>query len=151
MTHYWSLQNRLDSMNVVFIEGVFKQYGYPGKSLVDTPANESAWYVIQHSKKINEYLPMMKKAADEGELPFQLYAKMLDRELLQEGKEQIYGTQGMCRPLKNGKDIGCYIWPVKDPESVNERRKKVGFEHTVEENAKQLGIDYKVIKLTEVE
>src|SRR5476651_2375511 len=41
MNHYWALQNRLDSLNVVFIEAVFKKYGYPGKTLVDTPANEA--------------------------------------------------------------------------------------------------------------
>jgi hypothetical protein len=150
MTHYWTLQNRIDSLNVIFIEKVFEKYGYPGKSLVDTPSNESAWYIIQHSKKIHQYLPMMKKAAEANELPFQLYAKMLDRELMDEGKEQIYGTQGVCRPLKNGKDIGCYIWPIKEAATVNERRKKAGFEQTVEQNATRIGIVYRVIKLDEV-
>jgi hypothetical protein len=93
---------------------------------------------------------MMKKAAEVNELPFQLYGKMLDRELMNEGKEQIYGTQGVCRPLKNGKNIGCYIWPIKDAAKVNERRKKAGFEQTVEQNATKIGIVYKVIKLDEV-
>jgi hypothetical protein len=150
MNHYWALQNRLDSLNVVFIEAVFKKYGYPGKTLVDTPANEAAWYIIQHSKKIAWYLPMMKKAAEDKELPFQLYAKMLDRELMYEGKEQIYGTQGVCRPLKNGKNIGCYIWPIKDAETVNKRRKEAGFDQTVEQNAARMDIAYSVIKLDQV-
>jgi hypothetical protein len=150
MTHYWALQNQIDSLNVIFIEGIFKKYGYPGKTLVDTPANESAWYIIQHSKKIHQYLPMIKKAAKNNELSFQLYAKMLDRELVDKGKEQIYGTQGVCRPLKNGKDIGCYIWPIKDAVTVNDRRKKAGFEQTVEKNAMRIGITYSVIKLDDV-
>ncbi len=150
MTHYWKLQNRIDSLNVIFIESVFKKYGYPGKTLVGTPTNESAWYLIQHSKKIHQYLQMMKKAAKEKELPFQLYAKMLDLELIDEGKEQIYGTQGVCRPLKDGKNIGCYIWPIKDAATVNKRRKKAGFKQTVEQNATRIGIVYRVIKLDKV-
>lgn len=150
MNHYWALQNRLDSLNVIFIEGVFKKYGYPGKTLVDTPANESAWYIIQHSKKIHQYLPMMKKSAYNNELPFHLYAMMLDRDLMYNGKEQVYGSQGSCLPLKNGKNIGCYIWPIKDAVTVNQRRRKAGFDQTVERNATRIGIVYSVITMDEV-
>lgn len=149
-TYYWALQSRIDSLNVIFIEDVFNKYGYPGKTLVGSPANESAWYIIQHSKKIPQYLPMMKVAAENDELPFYLYAMMLDRDLMYNGKEQVYGSQATCRPLKNGKNIGCFVWPIKDAETVNERRKKAGFKQTVEENATRLGIVYSIIKLDEV-
>lgn len=148
--HYWKLQNKADSANVVFVEAVFKKYGYPGKSLVGEPTNEAAWYIIQHSSKINQYMPLIKAAAEKQELPFNLYAKMLDRQLMDEGKEQIYGTQAVCRPLKNGKDIGCFIWPIKNAAGVNARRKKAGFDLTVEQNAQKLDVAYKVIKIEEV-
>ncbi|MEZ2339443.1 DUF6624 domain-containing protein [Mucilaginibacter sp. RCC_168] len=148
--YYWKLQNKADSANVVFVEDVFKKYGYPGKSLVGEPTNEAAWYIIQHSSKIDKYLPVVKKAADKGELPYRLYAMMLDRQLSNHGQEQIYGTQAVCRPLKNGKNIGCFIWPIKDPSGVNARRKKAGFDQTVEQNAKRLDVDYKVIRIEEV-
>jgi len=148
--HYWKLQNQVDSANIVFVEAVFKRYGYPGKSLVGEPTNEVAWSIIQHSSKINQYMPLIKAAAEKQELPFSLYAKMLDRQLMNEGKEQIYGTQAVCRPLKNGKNIGCFIWPIKDPTGVNARRKKAGFDQTVEQNAKRLDVDYKVIRIEEV-
>ncbi|MDB5155148.1 MAG: DoxX family protein [Mucilaginibacter sp.] len=149
-THYWKLQNRLDSLNVVFIESVFKKYGYPGKTLVDTPANEAAWYIIQHSNKIHQYMPMMKKAADENELPYRLYAMMLDRELMNQGKEQIYGTQVACQKFKNSGNQ-CIVWPIKDPDKVNQRRRMAGFSSTVEQNAKRLGVVYRVIKLSDIE
>ncbi|PZF73583.1 hypothetical protein [Taibaiella soli] len=51
----------LDSMNLVYVEGILKKYGYPGKTLVGKPTNEAAFYVIQHSSKIKEYLPLLKK------------------------------------------------------------------------------------------
>ena len=150
MSHYWTLQNHADSANVVFVEKLFKTYGYPGKTLVGEPANEAAWYVIQHSPKIDQYLPMMKRAAESKELPFRLYAMMLDRQLMNQHKEQIYGTQATSAALKNGEKIGWYIWPIKDASGVNERRKKAGFDQTVEENAKRLGVDYKMIKIEDV-
>lgn len=149
-SHYWKLQNHLDSTNVVFVEEIFKKYGYPGKLLVGEPTNEAAWYVIQHSPKIDQYLPIMKKAAESKELPFRLYAMMLDRQLMNQHQEQIYGTQATSAPLKNGKNIGWYIWPIKDAATVNKRRKQAGFDQTVEQNAKRLDVDYKVVKIEDV-
>jgi hypothetical protein len=140
-THYWRLQNRLDSLNVVFIEATFKRYGYPGKTMVDTPANESAWYIVQHSTKIHQYIALMKKAADKNEIPFHLYVMMLDRDLMNQGKEQVYGTQVVCHQFKNIKDA-CIVWPIKYPDKINQRRKKAGFPSTVEENATRLGVIY---------
>lgn len=52
----WKRQSAIDSSNVVFIKEIFQSYGYPGKSLVGSPTNETAWYVIQHSSKIPKYL-----------------------------------------------------------------------------------------------
>jgi hypothetical protein len=147
--YFWKLQGRLDSLNILFIENVFKQYGYPGKSLVGSPTNESAWNVIQHSDKISQYIPLIKNAAEHKEISYHLYAMMLDRDLMDQGKEQIYGTQGTCRQLKNGVQE-CFIWPIQEPKKVNARRKNAGFEMTVEDNAKRLGIEYRVVKLKEV-
>lgn len=147
--HYWTKQNRLDSLNLVFIEGVIKKYGYPGKTLVDTPANESAWYVLQHSPKIEQYFGVIKRAAEDGELPFCLYAMMLDRNLMQHGKEQVYGTQLSCGMLK-ADSKACFVWPIKDAATVNERRKKAGFTQTVEENAQRLDVKYRVVTMDEV-
>jgi len=83
-----------DSLNLIRVEQIIKEYGYPGISLVGPETNEAAYYVIQHSTKIDKYLSLIKKAADKKELRFTLYAQMLDRSLMYKGKEQIYGTQG---------------------------------------------------------
>lgn len=146
----WKRQSAIDSANLVFIECIFKKYGYPGESLVGTPTNETAFFVIQHSSKIPQYLPLIKQAARQKELPFKLAAMMEDRYLMSENKEQIYGTQATGRTLKNGKTL-YFIWPIKDPQHVNDLRKKAGFEQTVEENAKRLGVNYRVVKLSEIE
>lgn len=145
-THLWQLQTKADSGNLIRIEEIIKQYGYPGKTLVDSPANESAFMVIQHSTVIDKYLPLIKSAAEKKELPFRLYAMMLDRSLMYQGKPQVYGTQGkgfQALDSTTGKrKFTMIIWPVQNAATVNERRKAAGFSDTIEENAKRLGITY---------
>ena len=146
----WKQQYRIDSMNVAFIDSIFKIYGYPGKTLVGPGTIEVAWYIIQHAEDRYKYMPIIKKAAEEGELFYNYYAIMLDQQLVSQKKEQLYGTQAVCRKLHGSQEYVCFIWPIKDPANVNERRKKAGMETTVEENAKVMHIDYKVLKLEEV-
>ena len=134
-----------DSADMRRVRAIIRRYGYPGKKLVGTPTNEAAFYVIQHSNSIPQYLPLIKRAADQGDLPFRLYAMMLDRYLMGLGKPQVYGTQGRGY---NGQ--APFIWPIEDPAHVNERRKKAGFDQTVEENAKRMSIPYQVLTMEQV-
>lgn len=141
-----------DQKNLVKVEKIIEKYGYPGKSMVGEPENYAVWYVIQHSPKIENYLPLIKKAADEKELPFRLYAMMLDRKLMYDNKEQIYGTQiRSVFSTKDGKmETLSFVWPIKDPEHVNELRKNSGFGKTIEDYAKDAGgIEYKKYTLKE--
>lgn len=134
------IMNQQDAENLAKIEKIIAQYGYPGKSLVGEPENKTAWLIIQHSPKINQYMPLIKKAAEEKELPYRLYAMMLDRQLVQEEKEQIYGTQARSfKTIKDGKtEIVWIIWPIKDFKNVNALREEAGFGQTVEDYAQGL-------------
>lgn len=150
----WGLQSKVDESNIERVEAIIKQYGYPGLSLVGAPANEAVFYVVQHSDKIDKYLPLIEKAALEKQLPFKLFAMMKDRSLMHNEKEQIYGTQASGFSTLNkatGKAEWTWvIWPISDPENVNKRRKEAGFDQTVEENAKRLNVEYKVLTIEEV-
>ena len=142
------LMNKYDAENIKKIETIIAKYGYPGKSLVGVPTNQAAFLVIQHSNKISEFLPIVKLAAENGELSFSLYAMMLDRHLMYKGQEQIYGSQG---DERNGVAI---IWPINDAVNVNKLRQKAGFPETIEEYSKVLfGKDFifKNYTLKEVE
>lgn len=142
-----------DSSNMKRVKEIISEYGYPGKSLVGEPTNEAAFYVVQHSNQIDTYLPVIERAAKKKELPFTLYALMLDRSLMQKGKEQVYGTQARgfdaVDSATGKKQWRTIIWPIRDAKSVNRRRKQAGFDQTVEENAKRLGVEYKVYTLEE--
>ncbi len=151
----WRLVAEQDSINLKQIEGIITKYGYPGKSLVGEPTNQAAWYVIQHSDKISKYVEMVKDAAKKGEIPFLNAALMEDRYLMDLGEEQIYGSQGTTLRYLNKegkKELASFIWPIKNAKNVNKLRKKVGFEDTVEDYAKDIfGADYvyKPMKLEE--
>ena len=142
---------RVDSSNLRRIEAIVRRYGYPGKSLVGTPANETVWYVIQHSDKIPKYLPLIKAAAEQKEIPFWMYAQMLDRKLMDEGQAQVYGTQGASYNVRNKTtnqpETVFLIWPIKDAAHVDERRRQAGSSNTLAENAASLGIPYKPVSL----
>lgn len=136
----WESAVAMDSINLKKVETIFKKYGYPGKSLVGTPENETAWYVVQHSDKIDKYLPLMKEAGKKGEIKFTFIATMEDRNLMYQGKEQIYGTQGSGKFWEeDGKQFKTeFIWPIKDAKNVNKKRKEAGFDVSIEEYAKEV-------------
>jgi hypothetical protein len=143
-----------DSLNLVQIEAIIDKHGYPGKSLVGEPENEAAWFVIQHSNKIENYFPIIKEAGAKGELDAVKVAMMEDRMLMLSGKEQIYGTQGKAiflvkNPLKQ-EDVKYVVWPIRNPEKVNELRAEIGFKTSVEENSNSMNIQYQVYTLKEV-
>ncbi|OWK71162.1 DUF6624 domain-containing protein [Pedobacter sp. AJM] len=151
----WKVMNEIDSVNLIKIEAIISKYGYPGKSMVGEPTNTAAFFVIQHSPNlIPTYYPLIKKAGKAGELPFKYTAMMLDRKLSNEGKEQFYGTQiygvKILNKITGKKDFFRYVVPIKDAKNVNKRRKKAGFDTTVEENTKRFGFSYKAYTLEEI-
>ncbi|WP_353780210.1 BT_3928 family protein [Winogradskyella sp. 3972H.M.0a.05] len=133
----WGKQMAIDSTNALLIKDIIEAHGYPGKSLVGEPTNTAAWYVIQHSNMIEDYLPAIKDAAKSGELPKRLAAMMEDRHLMYKGEPQIYGTQGSSYGYNSDNPLSL-IWPIADFENVNKRRQEVGFDTTIEEYSKQL-------------
>lgn len=145
----WSRQSAIDQSNMEFVEKIFNTRGYPGTSMVGESANTAAWYVLQHSDKIEQYFPVIKKAGEDGELPYRLVAMMEDRLLMQQGKPQIYGTQGK----SYDDERGSFIWPIENPESVNERRMEAGFSSTIEDYVKNLfgeDFEYKALSMEDV-
>jgi len=148
----WGKQVEIDQRNMVAIDSIIGQYGYPGTSLVGPGTDKAAWYVIQHSERIDEFLPQIQVAAETGELPFRLYAMMLDRSLMGQGLPQKFGTQGRSYFMNTPEEINL-IWPVEDPENVNALRRSAGFQQTVEQYAKDLfgeDVEYREYTLEEV-
>ncbi len=142
----WGRQIAIDTSNLKYVEALLSKGIYPGKSMVGEPTNMAAWYVIQHNpERIPMHLDMMKAAGKKGELPFTAVAMMEDRYLMNLGKEQEYGTQGM----SYNDERGSFIWPIRDAANVNQRRAEAGFTRTLEEYAVALyGEDFVYEPLT---
>ncbi|WP_158976876.1 DUF6624 domain-containing protein [Cellulophaga sp. L1A9] len=145
----FELMREIDSINLLEIESIIKEYGYPSKSLVGEPANQAAFYVIQHSNKVDKYLPVIRKATDNGNISKTALALMEDRNLMHKGIEQIYGTQIKGQANKKGEWV-YFLWPIKNIDSINIWRKEVGFEQNLEEYLKEMDVDFKLYKINEL-
>ena len=146
----FAVEREIDSLNLIKVEKIIREHGYPGKSLVGEPANKAVFAVIQHSDKISQYLPLVRKAAEEGEISKTYLAMMEDRNLMDQGLEQIYGTQIKGQANKDGEWV-LFLWPVKNPETVNTLRKNMGIKTTVEEYLESVDMEIKFYKLDEID
>ena len=108
----------IDSINQAEIRKILKEHGFPKKTEVGTSACEAAWIIIQHAPLDvqKEYLPMLERAATEGNIQAALVAALHDRIDVREGRPQKYGTQRN----RNG------ICPLLNKKMVNQWRKEVG-------------------------
>lgn len=98
------------------------KYGWPTATSVTEYAAAGAALIINHTnyELRDRYFPMLEKAFKQGEAQPLRYAKMKDRLLVEEGKEQLYGTQWK---FENSKRVP---HPIKAPEYVDKRRKEIG-------------------------
>jgi len=68
--------------------------------------------------------PLLEASVMEGESKARYLAFLQDRILMREDQKQIYGTQSLWDTTKKHN----VIWPILNPENVNQRRKAVGLE-----------------------
>ncbi|MEM8970351.1 MAG: DUF6624 domain-containing protein [Bacteroidota bacterium] len=134
---------KVDSANQVGVKKILAEYGWLPQSKIGGKAAGTLFLVIQHAdlETIRKYLPLLKSAVEAGEANATSAAMMEDRVLMYEGKKQLYGSQASGRPKEDGSSE-YFIWPIENPEEVNQRRAKVGFNSTVEENAARMNAIY---------
>jgi len=137
---YLKQMMNIDEENQKDIILILNKYGWIGQSKIGIKAAQAFFFTVQHSDTtlMVKWFPEFKRLADNGEADKIECAMMEDRLLTWRGKKQIYGTQA-----SNFREDGkIAIWPIEDPVNVNERRRKIGFALTVEENADRLNAIY---------
>lgn len=90
------LQRPLDEENERLIDSLFKEYdGYVGNSLVGAFYATTMWAVIQHSRleTMERYLPVLRKAVRDQELPPATLKMLIDRIYSLRHGHQIFGRQ----------------------------------------------------------
>ncbi len=95
MDSLWALQSHADSVNTKSIVKIFETSGYPGRTVVGDGHASTAFLVVQHadSSVQRKYLPLIKMAAEAGEVAWSAVALLVDRVNMGLGKPQIYGSQ----------------------------------------------------------
>lgn len=136
----WELKLKINQENQTRIEEIISEHGWPGRSDVGESAAGTTFFIIQHSnlETQKKYLPLLKTAADHGEVSRSNYALMRDRVNLGEGKEQIYGSQ-----IYQKEDGTYYVKDLFEPEHVNKRRREVGL-GPIEDYVKIWGIEWDI-------
>ena len=122
-----------DHRNQELVISIIEKCGMPTLKEVGQRRMDAVWLGLQHSTEEirKKYFPQIEKAVKNGDLSTSQYALMKDRMLMDEGKPQIYGSQ-----IENGK-----LYKLENPETVNERRKKMGME-PIEDYLKNFNIQF---------
>ncbi|MGK5640356.1 DUF6624 domain-containing protein [Streptomyces sp. URMC 126] len=106
---------------------IMDEYGWPAADLVGEDAARAAWLIAQHADRQLDVqrraLRLLEQAVAAGRAAPRELAFLRDRTLVNEGREQVYGTQ-----IAGVRDGAPVPWPCEDPERMDERRAEVGIE-----------------------
>ncbi|MFI6856657.1 DUF6624 domain-containing protein [Streptomyces sp. NPDC050416] len=106
---------------------IMDEYGWPTADMVGEEAARAAWLIAQHADRQLDVqrraLRLMEQAVSAGSAGARELAFLRDRTLVNEGRNQIYGTQ-----IAGVKDGAPVPWPCEEPERLDERRVEVGIE-----------------------
>ena len=117
----WELKEQISYNNIIQLDNLVKEYGWPLFSEYGYFA-PIAVSIVQHADLNSQkrYLPIITEAYNQGEAYFNWVAMLTDRILLREKKPQIYGSQSIWNP-----HLGRYVlYEVEDPKATNELRIK---------------------------
>ncbi len=116
---------RSDVSNTDRLREIISEHGWPGRSLVGEEGAHHAWLIAQHADRQldfqREALELLTDAVRRGEAAQRDLAYLTDRVRMNEGREQVYGTQ--IAEVKDGNGVP---WPVEDPTNLDARRAAVG-------------------------
>lgn len=114
----------IDSLNQSRLAEIIESTGYPGLSIVGPEYMDAAFLMIHHSKlDIRlKYEELIIEAVNKGEATNSLMPYFIDRNRIDLGKKQIYGTQ-LYLDEKSGQ---FKLFELEYPERIDELRKEKG-------------------------
>jgi len=118
---------RLDVGHTDRLREIIDQHGWPGHRLVGEDGAEHAWLLAQHADRQLDFqrqaLRLLTDAVQREDATPRQLAYLTDRVRVNEGREQVYGTQ-----MRATADRQVGPWPIEDADQVDERRASVGLE-----------------------
>ncbi|HEX5726545.1 MAG TPA: DUF6624 domain-containing protein [Longimicrobiaceae bacterium] len=133
------LRAETDRANLRRLEEIIAEHGWPGASLVGEDGSRAAFLVLQHADPATQerYLPLLREAAEQGELAPAMLAMLEDRVRMRRGEMQLYGTQLRGDPASGR----LTLWPIEDEANVDARRARVGLP-PLADYLRNFGIEY---------
>lgn len=114
---------QIDQANLPHLKEIIHQFGWPGFKMVGEEGADIIWLLIQHCDQDIEFqkscLHLLEGAVARNDAPKRHLAYLRDRVLINEEKEQIYGTQ---LQIIDGKII---VFPIEEPEGLDKRREEM--------------------------
>jgi hypothetical protein len=114
----------VDHRNTARMKELVEKHGWPTWSMVADDGTRCAWLLVQHGDHAPAFqrkcLELMRPYKKNDEVFLIDLAYLTDRVLVNEGREQVYGTQFH---VADGKQ---QPRPIRDAENVDKRRKAVG-------------------------
>lgn len=118
---------RIDGENTERLRRILAEHGWPGRSLVGDQGAHDAWLIAQHADHDPAFqrqaLDLLTDALARDEARPRELAYLTDRVRVNEGREQVFGTQMW--PDENGMPVP---QPIENPERLDQRRAEVGLE-----------------------
>lgn len=113
----------IDAYNVQVVDWIIEKCGMPTPDTAGPNGLDTMWLVIQHAtlEKRLEYFPLFLQASKAGHLERQNIALMQDRILMDQGKEQLYGSQVLLQS-----DGSYVLYDLREPQKVDHRRAIMG-------------------------
>jgi hypothetical protein len=139
-----AFKQQIAQNNYSTMQQLLKEYGWPKYSTVGKLAADAPLLVINHHESDSvrlKYLPQIKQSCLEKEGSCLEFAKIQDRILVNNNKLQIYGMQFRYNAERNLEPF-----PIKDPEYVDQRRKKIGLEPLKGYLKRKINYDWTVIQ-----
>ncbi len=110
-----------DTLSYGLLSTIFFRFGYPSKSITNEACIIPFYLLSFAPVGIREkYLYLLVDAANKGDLEWKSLAFYIDKLELAKGGKQIYGTQYYYKANQ------IVYYPVKDPETLESRRKQIG-------------------------
>ncbi len=117
----------IDDSNTSVLKRILATHGWPTIGRFGHSADNNAWAIAQHADHDRafqrEVLGILEPLVAIGDTAPAHHAYLFDRVAVAEARPQRYGTQGRC--------VGPGCWeprPIKDRDTVDERRVAVGLE-----------------------
>lgn len=120
-TSAWSIIHKVDSANLIALEQLIGERGFPTLSKSGYKCCDYAALIAQHSPPefLHWFLKQAQATADSGDFIPRWIAYLTDRDLDHQGKPQLYGTQRLTRDGLTGMHL------IEDVGHLNKRRRSV--------------------------